>query len=282
MIQGVLLTNFYNGSIIYLQNFTLWGTKMKNKILKITSAICIIISLVLLFCPTLVRFGSTKGSEMREFRNGILSDLETVKENVVFMYETNNVFVEDMKDNNLPKTKGEAKQKFRETKELMQTLLDGKISVIDVVNFSTKTPGVIKDAENLLESNYGNWFFELSKFTTYEETSDIVDSTKGIAGLSIVPVVFFVLLALLGLAAAILPIFNKGNVLRWIYFIVLTLFVAAIFVGVNILSTKLSDALTLEGKTIDMFVKTTIFPFLSVVFAVLSLAVGIIFKKFTI
>ena len=251
---------------------------MKNVILKITSALCVIISVILFFFTSTVVFSNIRGSEVRAFRKEILANIDNVKDDVVERYEYDR-FVEEMEDNELPETKGAAKRRIREVRNTFETLLDGKISIMDIVNFSSKAPGLIIDTENLLETDFAKAVLKNAGPDAYEEVSDTMDYISDITFPFEAIIAFFAILALLGIVSAVLSVFNKASVVKWIYFIILTLVVVAISIGVSLISPELPYMLNLTGDMEDMIITTTASPYLSVVFALASVILGIVIKK---
>lgn len=251
---------------------------MKENILKIVSAVCIIVSLILLFLPASVELGGIKKSELRQYRKDTITDLDSVKEHVIGLY-SNDLFVEDMEDNDLPRTKGSAKKKFRETEKILNSMLDGKISVLDIVALSAKAPRYIKDTENLLEAEFGINIISYSENMSYIELTDIIDSVTGYKFLFLIVAGFFIIFALFGILAAVLPIFNKLNILKWLYLAILILIVAAICVIMFLISPNLTDMFNLVGDMRDMTLKVGILPFVSIVLTIGSIVLDIVVKR---
>ena len=199
---------------------------MKKYLIRVAGAVCILASVAMMFLTSWVKLDGVKRSDMRDLRNGFLDDLAIAEEKMLYYIENDSI-KDDLRDNGLPTTPSKVKGRFKETKQLLEELLNTDVSFNEVLWVAKEMPSYMEDTEALLEIPYmaeeliqtsGNDEFEI----TAESMEQTLDETEDFKIIFIAVVGVFILLIALAVASAVTHMLNK---VRWIKYIFLFLLV---------------------------------------------------------
>ena len=128
---------------------------MKKYIIRIIGALCIIGAVAAMFLLSWFKIDGIKRSDLRNLRDDTCGVIKYVGDSFVEKVSVDDNFSEELKDNDLPSSRSAVKKQFREIGDLLEGLLDENISLQEVLTLSIKAPGIIEDAENLVDSSVG-------------------------------------------------------------------------------------------------------------------------------
>lgn len=257
---------------------------MKKYIIRTIGALCILAAVAMMFLTSWVQIDGVKRGDMRDLRNGFLDDLAIAEEKMLYDIEIDSV-KDDLRDNGLPTTPSKVKGRFKETKQLLEELLNTDVSFNEVLWVAKEMPGYMEDTEALLEIPYiaedliqtsGNDEFEI----TAESMEQTLDETEDFKIIFIAVVGVFILLIALAVASAVTHMLNK---VRWIKYIFLFLLVAMV-VGVCVGVPMASELIHNESEFIpsvfeDLSLRATIMPYLTAALMLVPVVLDIIFER---
>lgn len=267
---------------------------------------CILAAIALLFMTPLIKINDVSSRDFRTLRNITFDACEGIEENILaYLEKGDEDFQEELKDNDLPYTKGTVKRRVGELENIAKDLLNDSVSMQELLILSCKAPGIVTDLKNILQTNQLSNLtfhafasalaaadeelitpdFDLNSCEELLQTSaeDAVDAIGSLVYLTYVLAGLIILFLALAVLAACTHICNKG---RWVKYLLLAL-VLLIIVGVFIATPALSnvvggafrDGMNMFEGWADIRLSIAITPFFSVALLVIPIVLDIIFER---
>ena len=278
---------------------------IKKYLIRIVGALCILGVLALMIMPSWIKLDGISRRDMRDTRTDILGITERVRVAYLDYADASDDNEEHLEDYDLPTTRGKIKSRFNDIDDLAKELLDDQISLKEVFMLSVKAPGLMKDANNFLESDlsplacnyiasyilmdgskavydtYEDEVYEhIDKEAAYlqEEATNIMDTVEDYSLLAYIPAVVLILIAILFVASAATHICNKGRWLKYLALVILVAMVVGSCVALPMASEMISD-MAVDTPLSDLTLKITVFPFLALALMIAPIVLDIIFEK---
>lgn len=251
---------------------------MKKTIFRILGVVCILGALATTLFPSWVQMDGIKTKDLREVRNVTIEDLEGVEDYIIEEIDT---YKEEFKDNDLPSTKGGIKKEFKETKTILENLMDKNISLEEIFSLAIKAPSFIKNTENFLNvrKSYLSLIFDQSKITYKSNVEDFLETISEYVFIIWIVISAFVVLFCLATAAVITQSINKMKFFKYIFFGYLLVLVVGICVAIPLISENVISALDLSKVFEDISLKITAMPFIALVLASAPIVFDLIFNR---
>ena len=202
---------------------------MKIKLLRISSAVCILAIMAVFFFAPWITVGNGFRKDFSEVSDEIIEKIENYEEDVLELFDTQGEEIEDVFDDlGLPDSKRAMERKFNNVVKTINSFLDGAISPCDLFAFCLKAPRLIDFAESFIDgeaeinNHIDGYSLDISELS---ELSSLLDTVKQIF---IIAIAVFILSILIGLLVAFLTAIGKAAALRYIY-LVLTMLVSLLF-----------------------------------------------------
>lgn len=279
---------------------------MKKYLIRIIGALCILGSVALMFMPGWLELKGISRRDLRDIRSDVDGICTTVTDRMVALVEMDDDFKDELKDCDLPYTKGKIKARLREIGDLAEELLNETISLQELLILACKAPGILEDAENLLDSDAAEILFtDVAKYILYEgsqaeyspydgynwklidtNAEHFMNSAEDVLdGLSVFMFVFIlltsvlILIIALAVISAVTHICNKGRWLKYLYFVLLLGLVVGTCVALPAVSELLAEPLETMPAFEDMTINIMFTPFVAVALMIVPIILDIIFER---
>lgn len=256
---------------------------MKKIFIRIIGSVCILAAVLMLFMSTSVTVKDVSRNDMREYRNMITTDLQAVEDALIA--EISRPYSEvkaELKDSELPATKSSIKKSINELETIFVEAVNFDISLKEVFEILRKAPRLIEDLDNLFSTSLSKQIVLKETGLTglvEEDVQSAIEIGNDYKGAMVAVVIFIVLFAILGLAAATTHSLNKVRWLKYIVIVLLILVVVGISVGVPVLNDLIQNEFEPEVGFEDMTLRVTAMPYICVVLAIVPVVLDIIFEK---
>lgn len=252
---------------------------MKKILVRIVGSLCILAAVLMFLLPAWVTIKDVSRKDMREFRDVLITDWETT-ENLLIneLSQSNSAIKEDLKDNDLPNTKSGIKKRIGVIEKIIKDIFVFDISLKKVMVLSFKTPRLITDTENFLNTSCCNRILD-AVFLEKEEVESVVNEIVNYKGIFTFVGIFFIVLALLGIASAATHNLNKVRWLKYIFVALLLLVVIGVCIATPILNEIIQNELEIDEIFEDMSLHITVMPFLCVTLAIVPIILDVIFER---
>lgn len=276
----------------------------KKYLIRIIGALCILGAAALMFMPGWIQVEDLDRRELRNYRSDLEGICSEVSDAFVAGLDDED-FKDELKDCDLPYTRSKLKARFKEIEELGSELLNDTVSLQELLVLSVKVPGLLKDAENLLDSNCSSaFFYSYAHYILFEGSNavldpygydneiviDIIDQLEESAQTIVDEVseysyVFvlvtgvMILILALAVISAITHVCNKGRWVKYLFLTILVLLVAGTCVALSMASDMLVDALAEVPLFADMSVNMANTPFVAVGVMFIPVVLDIIFER---
>lgn len=278
---------------------------VKKYLIRVAGALCILGALALMFLSSWVTIDGVDRRDLRDLRKDTETILENASDRFTRYIEYDDDFKEELEDNDLPHTRASIRSRFKEISALASELMNDTVSLKEIFTLAAKAPGLITDAENLLESDCADVYFRLAAEHTwanaanqyddleinYDETIDSIvvqledqaeDTVEIASDLSfafIALIAVLVIIIALGVVAAITHILNKGRWVKYLFLAILLLMVIGSCVAFPMVSEILADNLENTPALEDIELKIGVAPFIAVALAIAPIVLDIIFER---
>ena len=275
---------------------------MKRILMRIIGALCILGAAALMFFPNWMTIDGISRKDMRKVRNDVVGITETVSESFAERVKASEDFKDDLRDNDLPYTRATIKKRFKTIGNLAAELMNDTISLKEVTQTAFLLPGVLKDAENLLDSDARTMLFsQAANYVVYSGSEPIPDAdgdyvseladamdemvegaVDGLAGYSIIFIAvgaLFVLILLLAVASAVTHVCNKGRWLKYLFLVVLVAMVAGSCVGISFASDMLPEMFAGMPLMENASLRISVMPFLAVAVMFMPIVLDVIYER---
>lgn len=149
---------------------------VKKYLIRIIGALCILGAVALMFMPGWLELDEVDKRSLRDMRSDISGTCTMVEDRFINRLEVDDDFKDDLKDCDLPASRGAIKSRFNDIEDLSDELLDDTVSLQELLTLSVKAPGLIKDAENLLDSDAADLFFAgAAEYTLFYSSQALED-----------------------------------------------------------------------------------------------------------
>lgn len=273
----------------------------KKYLIRIVGALCILASLALLFVPALIEVDGIKRSDLREVREHADSICTDLTDYFIEAVEWDDDLKDEFKDYDLPNSKGKIKSRYGEIGGMVDSVLDGSISLEELFAISAKAPGVVEDVANLLETSASNSVFvvvteylvynnvgEMNYYThnpyymadKFEEVArDVVDEVSEYTIIFIAVAAVLALIAFIAVLSAITHVCNKGRGWKYLFLVIVILILAGTCAGLYLASDVIADAVENIPALEDVSLQVGIMPFLSIITMAVPIVLDIIFER---
>ena len=252
---------------------------MKKILVRIIGAIFLLAAVFVMFATPWLQINDINRKELREFRAIATEDLEMTQDILLEGIEMSEDFEDDLKDNDLPYSKGKIKSRIKDVDGLLKSLADTEISFQEVTSLAFTAPGLIADTENFLETEVSAYIFEESQLVTTEDIDEVLDNMMGLDIVFYLVGAVIILFVALGVVSAITHCLNKARFIKYIYIVFLVLLV----VGLCVVLPMVSDIIQSEGNFTegaeDISLGITVMPFIAVALTVVPVVLDIIFER---
>ena len=250
---------------------------MKKIFVRIAGSLCVVAVLIMFFFTTWVQIEGVKARDMRNFRKQLTGQLEDIQDRLTSALQYEHI-KDDLRDNDLPRTKTGIKNRIGETKDILKELIDDKVSFGELFLVATKGPGYIAETERLLESTYCTdvIFYEGIDVVEMETVQQIADEAEQYVGVFYLVTIGLVIFVLLGCASVVVNIFGKLNVLKYVFLIIAVVVIFAVSIGIPYLSSFIQNELPLPSEIMDISLGVTAAPYITLFFVVAIIALDIV------
>ena len=253
---------------------------MKKILIRIVGSLCIIASLAIIFFAPICTIEDVSRKDIRNFRQAMTKDLETVQDAVLREIKMFDKYKEELKDLDLPHTRSRIKQRFSQAEVVVSNLCDHNVSLQEAFIISTKAPRLISDTEKLFESTFCTTrIFKASNRVDADDAQDFVDAIAEYTWVFTVIICSVLFFVVLGIASAVTHSLNKVRFPKYIYLGLLLVLVVGLCVCMPMVNYLIQDALVLPNEIEDMVLQVSIFPFISLALAFVPMVLDIIFER---
>lgn len=253
---------------------------LKTVIIRAIGALCIIAALLLLVLPVSVRIDGVKSKAFKEMRNESEEDFDKMCYRMIAMLDQKG-FEEELEDNDLPSTRSSIKKMFKNASSVVNGMITDEFSMYALFEVMGGLTKYVEEFGKLadIKSNYLNTIVEDNGYMKLRDFEDIDDADDEIKLVATVVRVFFIVLAVICLAAVISRMFGRLAFFKYLFFILVCLIVG-LLIGVTIVaSSGLVDAFHLPEAFDDITVKMTAAPFIAMALALVPIVLDLIFKN---
>lgn len=252
---------------------------MKKILIRILGALFILGAVFIMFSTPWVKVDGIKRSEIKDLREVIDEDLNTTQETILYLVEDED-FKDDMKDYDLPVSKAKIKERIKTTRTLSKNLLDMEISLQDLTTMSFQLPGLIRDTDNLLSTEYvADIVITDSQLMEQEDLEDLVESVEDFSLIFYLMGVLIIILVVLGVASAVTHCLNGGRFIKYIYLVFIVMLVVGLCVTLPMISEIIQSEDTFIEALEDMSLVVTPMPFIAVALMIVPIVLDIIFER---
>lgn len=266
----------------------------KKYLIRCIGALCILCSVATLFFPAWIQVDGIRRKEFRELQDSfttILTDEEAL------LLRNLDTYKEDLKDNDLPYKKTDIKNWFRDIQVILKDGLNDRISLKELTVLIWKAPGLLKDVENLAQTDHVlqnavsfavSCFYPSSEYTSrsisrfekflVDGIEDAADYFGPIRLGCYCAIVLSVLLALFSVFAAVGHVCNKCRWGKYVLLGISVILTAGAFVGLPMLSELLQELCEGVPYLEDLELRANLIPILSVVLLLVPVALDIVTK----
>lgn len=262
---------------------------MKKLLLRFVGAICILGALALMFLPNWFLIEDADRREVRALRSDISGMLGAASD--AFVEQTSDDFFRsELKDYDLPHTRSSIRNRFEQYANMVDSLMEQSISLKKLLHVSLQAPGMIQDASNLSDSFCAETFYQsTAKYVLFEGTraytgsdqvtTQDVEKTARLLKTNSTPLIetlaefrscfylaaaLLILIFLLGIAATVGHICNKGRWLKYLFLVIQLALVAGSCIAIPMVAELLTDTASTLPAFADASLKITSTPFLAI------------------
>lgn len=277
---------------------------MKKYLIRVLGALCIVAALAVMILPTCIKIDGMKSKNKRLLRGNTEAFLSAAEDALVDGVKQDAI-EEDLEDNDLPATKSKLKSWLKEIENVAEDALDEEISLKEILVLLCKAPGITKDMQNLMNTDYamsrtldalayeaykGNLDpgvkAEPEQMYEWVQSSEFRDSLEDtVEMLDPVPIVCYIVLGVFGLFGALAVwavvghICNKG---RWGKYVLLAL-VVLVVVGTCVALPLLSGVIEETAGDVSLLkgvqLRMTAAPFCVIALMIVPIVLDIIFER---
>ncbi len=249
---------------------------MKEKILRVTGSICIIVSVFIMFLTSIISIGGVTKRDLREYRKYVVEDLNEVEDYLLANFD---YIKEDLKENELPFTKTALRKAFNKAEHMVKTLIDSRVSVKELISYAVKIPSIINNSSKLLETDYTyDKIMNTTNNVERDEFAALIDEGATVKIVASLVIVFFVLLIIFSLFTGVFNIINRMNFAKYILFGIFLIMSIALMIGVPIISEMISESEVLPKVIEDLTLHATGIPFVATSMAAVPIIIDIVCK----
>lgn len=280
---------------------------VKKYMVRIIGALCILGAVVLMFAPAWLQMKDVDRGDLRDLRSDIDGVCTIVIEDFTNELENDDDFKDELRDYDLPYTRSKIKSRFRKVADLTDTVLDKDISLKEVLTLSVAIPGVLKDANNLLDSDCCETLFNSAAYyilyqgsqaikdengsnmavnITYgaeqleEMTQDTVDAVSEYSFAFVILSGVLILIIGIAVLSTITHVCNKWRWVKYVFLGILVVMVVGVCVALPAVSDMLADAEEMMHPAFaDMSLKITVAPFFAIALMVVPVVLDIIYER---
>ena len=272
----------------------------KKYLIRIVGSLCILGALAMMFVPSWVNIKDIDRRDLRNLRTDATNINSAVVDALCIYAQNEDDFKDELKDYDLPYTRSSIKSRGKEIAKLTDELLNDSVSLKELLVLSVKAPGLIKDAENLVDcheaaetvfsttasyvllegtqaqntSEISSKQIQSAADTLETTTQDMIDEIAPVASLTVLLAVVLILILALGAAAAVTHICNKVRWLKYIFAVLLVCLVVGSCVAFPMVTDMLSD-FVVDSAFEDMTLQIAVAPFIAVVLAIVPIVLDI-------
>ena len=279
---------------------------IKKYLIRIIGALCILGAMAVLFMPGSIRLDGIKRRDLRIIRNDLRGQYAAGIDNTI-LFANQDESQDELRDCGFPHTKAKLKARSKEVTGMIDELLDGSVSMKELLIASCKAPGFLEEMQNLLESDYCSSVFfhgasyyaltegsqanyrpgehvESSKVTKHAEkfekiTQDAIDEASEYTFVFSLLAGFLILLIVLAAASAATHICNKGRWLKYVLLAILVILVIGLCVALPVVSDILAEQTDMAMALEDLTLEITAAPFIAVALLLVPMVLDIIFER---
>lgn len=274
---------------------------VKKYLIRIVGALCILGAIALMLMPAWLILDDIGHRELRNLRSDIDDLCSNTEELVLERITWDEDFKDELRDYDLPYSRGSIKGKFQDIKALTDELLNDTVSIQEVLTLCIQMPGLVSDAENLLDSDCGDEFFYtaagyiLEQEEPYyefdrEEKSDAAEQLQEmmeddfdvileLSDICISVAIAIIFLFALGVASAATHICNKVRWLKYPFLGIVVGMVAGSCAVLPLASEVFIDVFGGMPAYADVTLKMGIAPFGAVALMIVPIILDIIFER---
>ncbi len=276
---------------------------VKKYLIRIVGAFCILGAIALMLMPAWVVLDDVGHRDLRELRSDVSGICAEASDDFVRRIDRDEDFQDELRDYDLPYTRGSIKGKFQDVEDLANELMNDTVSIKEIVMLCFKAPGLLRDMENLLDSDCGDTFFQAAARYILREEGYLSDSDVGMDTIVyagdqlredtentmemfydfsdyLIPVAVVILLPFaFGVACAATHICNKARWLKYLFLAMVIGIVAGSCVVLPVVSEIAADALGNVPAFAEMTLKMNVTPFIAVVLMIVPVILDIIFER---
>lgn len=274
---------------------------MKKYLIRVIGALCILGAVALMFMPAWVKLDGVKKSELRDVREDITGALGEVSDYIQYRLDDDD-FKDDLKDNDLPYKTKTVKKQYKDMDNLCKSVLDGDISMQELLTLSAKIPGVVTDLENILELEAADSiFYQAARYIVRYGNDPMINPGEvdyynaGVVARTavedltndaeMVPLICYgltavlVLVLALGVLGAVLHVCNKGRWVKYLFFALLLALVVGSLLAFPMVNEALGETAFLSKDMQDLELKMTVTPILAVALMFVPIVLDISFER---
>lgn len=267
----------------------------KKYLLRVVGALCILAAAATLFFPGWIQIDGIRRKDFRQLQEKLDTIITTEEQ---FLLNNLDYFEEDLKDNDLPYKKSGVKAWFRDRGALTKDAMDDKLSLKELTVLIWNAPGLMKDGENLLETDdvldeviahavsldYPASEYTASSIRRYQKDliGNLEDAAEHFGLISICCYAAMAISVLLGLLVVFAAAGHVCNKYRWGKFVLLAIsLILAVgsYVGLPMVSSLLQDAFEGVKYLEDIRLRANLIPVISVALLVAPMVLDIVYNR---
>lgn len=266
----------------------------KTYLIRCIGALCILGAVATLFFPAWIQIDGIRRKDFRTLQDSFTTVITAEEE---FLLSNLDNWKEDLKDNDLPYKKTDLKNWLHDIQAILKDGLNDQISLKELTVLIWKAPGLLKDAENLTQTDHVleeavafavSCFYPSSEYTSrsisrFEKflIDSLEDATEyfGLIRLGCYcAIVLSVLLALFSVFAAVGHVCNKCRWGKYVLLGISVILTVGAFVALPMLTELLQDLFADVPYLEDIKLRVNLIPVFSVILLLVPVILDIVTK----
>lgn len=266
----------------------------KTYLIRCIGALCILGAVATLFFPAWIQIDGIRRKDFRTLQDSFTTVITAEEE---FLLSNLDNWKEDLKDNDLPYKKTDLKNWLHDIQAILKDGLNDQISLKELTVLIWKAPGLLKDAENLTQTDHVleeavafavSCFYPSSEYTSrsisrFEKflIDSLEDATEyfGLIRLGCYcAIVLSVLLALFSVFAAVGHVCNKCRWGKYVLLGISVILTVGAFVALPMLTELLQDLFADVPYLEDIKLRVNLIPVISVILLLVPVILDIVTK----